>query len=183
MNYSGKLLVASPLLTDPNFRQTIVLIIQGNDNVGAAGLVLNRISDCPVREIGKQIFQQDCETDSAVYLGGPIFRSMTALHTKEKINGLEVIPGIYFTNSPQDLEQLAEDKNNCSRFFIGAAGWDEGQLSREINEGVWLLVEATHELIFNDDPKLWQHLIEAIGKNVLSTILHTNKFPNDPTLN
>ena len=40
----GQLLVASPGLLDPNFRRTVVLITEHNEE-GAAGLILNRPSD------------------------------------------------------------------------------------------------------------------------------------------
>jgi putative transcriptional regulator len=38
---AGKLLIASKTLMDPNFVQTVILIVQHDDN-GALGLVLNR---------------------------------------------------------------------------------------------------------------------------------------------
>ncbi|MDR2757191.1 MAG: YqgE/AlgH family protein [Planctomycetaceae bacterium] len=183
MDYSGKLLIASPSLTDPNFRQTIILLIQGNDEDGVVGLILNRISDNSIREIWKSMFSLDCAADLLLYVGGPVFRPLMALHTQEHLNGVEVIPGVYFTNIQQDLKRLVTDENDHLRFFVGTAGWSEGQLLHEIIEGIWYLAEATHELIFSKDAELWQHLIEAIGQNLLSEMLHTNNFPKDPTLN
>jgi putative transcriptional regulator len=183
MNYSGKLLIASPSLIDPNFRQTVVFLVQGSDNDEVFGLVLNRVSDQPVRTIWKSVFHQDCATDSLLYFGGPVFRTLTALHSIKQLNGFEVIPSVYFTSIPNDLKQLVHDKSNRFRFFVGSAGWSAGQLLQEIAEGVWYLAEATHELVFNDDTELWRHLIEAIGQDILSEILHTNKFPENPALN
>ncbi|MDR2706922.1 MAG: YqgE/AlgH family protein [Planctomycetaceae bacterium] len=189
MNYSGKLLIASPSLIDPNFRQTVVFLVQGSDDGDdddeVFGLVLNRVSDQPIRSIWKSVFQQDdCVTDSLLYLGGPVFRTLTALHSIKQLNSFEVIPGVYFTSTPNDLKQLVHDKsNNCFRFFVGSAGWSVDQLLQELADGVWYLAEATRELVFNDDTELWRHLIEAIGQDILSEILHTNKFPEDPALN
>src|SRR4029079_2375096 len=45
----GQLLLASPALFDPNFRRTVVLVTEHNDE-GAAGLVLNRPSETGVAE-------------------------------------------------------------------------------------------------------------------------------------
>ena len=44
---SGRLLVASPMLGDPNFARTVVLMLAHNDE-GALGLVLNRPSEVDV---------------------------------------------------------------------------------------------------------------------------------------
>jgi putative transcriptional regulator len=189
MNYSGKLLIASPSLIDPNFRQTVVFLVQGSDDEEVFGLVLNRVSEQPLRAIWKPVFHQDFATDSLLYFGGPVFSRLTALHSIKLPNSFEVVPGVYFTSIPADLKQIVRDqnknkhKNNHFRFFFGNAGWDPNQLLQEIAEGVWYLAEATQELVFNNDSELWQHLIEAIGQNILSEILHTNKFPNDPALN
>ncbi|MDR0705805.1 MAG: YqgE/AlgH family protein [Planctomycetaceae bacterium] len=183
MNYSGKLLIASPFLIDPNFRQTIVFIVQGSDDEEVFGVVLNRISDQPIRAIWKSIFHRDCETESSLYLGGPVFGTLTALHETKQLNSIEIVPGVHFTNVPKDLKRLVQHQNDDCRFFIGHAGWGAGQLLSEITEGAWYLAEATRELVFNDDSELWRHLIEAIGQDVLSEMLHINKFPEDPALN
>ncbi len=39
--YAGQLLLAHPVLRDPNFRRTVVLL-SGHDAAGAMGVVLNR---------------------------------------------------------------------------------------------------------------------------------------------
>ena len=45
----GKLLLAAPVLKDPNFDRTVVLITEHTED-GAMGLVLNRPSEAPVAE-------------------------------------------------------------------------------------------------------------------------------------
>ena len=45
----GKLILASPVLRDPNFVRTVVLIAEHTD-AGAMGLVLNRPAGSPVGE-------------------------------------------------------------------------------------------------------------------------------------
>ncbi len=46
----GRLLVAAPSLSDPNFFRTVVLLL-AHDGGGALGVVLNRPSDIPVAEV------------------------------------------------------------------------------------------------------------------------------------
>jgi len=51
---TGQLLVASPGLYDPNFRRTVVLVTEHNED-GAAGLVLNRPTDAEVSDVVPQL--------------------------------------------------------------------------------------------------------------------------------
>ena len=45
----GQLLIAAPMLLDPNFRRTVVLLLEHTEE-GAIGVVLNRPSDTEARE-------------------------------------------------------------------------------------------------------------------------------------
>ena len=47
---AGMLLVATPQLLDPNFADTVVLLLDVDDN-GALGVVLNRPTGVPVAEV------------------------------------------------------------------------------------------------------------------------------------
>ena len=47
---AGRLLVATPILVDPNFDHTVVLLLDLDEN-GALGVVLNRPSEVPVRSV------------------------------------------------------------------------------------------------------------------------------------
>ena len=44
----GKLLVASERLVDPNFRETVVLLLEYEAGGGALGVVINRPTDVPL---------------------------------------------------------------------------------------------------------------------------------------
>ena len=39
---AGRLLVATPVLGDPNFRRTVVLVVEDEPEEGSLGVVLNR---------------------------------------------------------------------------------------------------------------------------------------------
>ena len=47
--HTGRLLVATPALDDPNFERVVILVLD-HDEDGALGVVLNRASGVPVRE-------------------------------------------------------------------------------------------------------------------------------------
>ena len=47
---TGRLLVATPTLKDPNFDRTVVLLV-AHESGGALGVVLNRATEVPVSDV------------------------------------------------------------------------------------------------------------------------------------
>ena len=97
LNLSGRLLVASPYLSDGNFLRTVVFIIK-HDVDGAFGLSINRPSD---RRFGELIDVHDSEgkvrDDDWIYVGGPVRGPLLALHSLAGIGepcGLRRVPRI-----------------------------------------------------------------------------------------
>jgi len=53
-----------------------------------------------------------------------------------------------------------------SVLVLGYAGWDEGQLEEELSENVWLILDADHDLIFDDDyAGKWSRALTLMGVN------------------
>ena len=48
---SGRLLAATPQLGDPNFRRTVVLIVEDDPDEGTLGVVLNRPTEVPLDQV------------------------------------------------------------------------------------------------------------------------------------
>ena len=66
----GRLLVASPDLVDPNFRRTVVLVVEHNED-GAMGIVLNRPTEAEVSEVVPALAGL-ADEDDVVHSGGPV---------------------------------------------------------------------------------------------------------------
>ena len=66
----GHLLVATPMLRDPNFDRTVVLLV-AHENGGALGVVLNRATEVPVHEVLGGWGGVATEP-SVVFEGGPV---------------------------------------------------------------------------------------------------------------
>src|SRR5271167_2621740 len=66
----GKLLIAPPMLLDPNFARTVVLVAAHDEN-GALGLVLNRPLETPLAEISP-VLHSLAEPGSRLHSGGPV---------------------------------------------------------------------------------------------------------------
>src|SRR5919202_347521 len=66
----GRLLIASPVLQDPNFARTVVLLAEHTEQ-GAMGLVLNRPATSTVGEAVPDLSWLAGE-DALVHVGGPV---------------------------------------------------------------------------------------------------------------
>ena len=66
----GQLLISSPLLHDPNFRRTVVLMTH-HDDEGAMGLVLSRPSEVRVADAVPELADLPGASE-LVYVGGPV---------------------------------------------------------------------------------------------------------------
>ncbi|MDQ3932616.1 MAG: YqgE/AlgH family protein, partial [Actinomycetota bacterium] len=67
---TGRLIVATPPLVDPNFRRGVVLLLH-HDGDGALGVVLNRPSEVAVA-VTLQDWDQLAAQPPVVFVGGPM---------------------------------------------------------------------------------------------------------------
>lgn len=159
----GRFLVASQNLRDPNFLETVVLLIK-YDRSGTMGLVINRPTSVKLSEILPNIrgMQQIKET---VYLGGPVERHQIQLliqSDSQPDGSHNVFKNIYVSASQEVLERMIDNPGTGERFrvYAGFAGWIPGQLEREISRGSWHVLSADAEILFDRVPSdIWPELI------------------------
>lgn len=177
----GRLLVAAPPLTDPNFDRTVVFMLDHNEG-GALGLVINRPSG-----------DLDIEIDAWMHLlspagqffsGGPVDANAliglglvpTTTPDGQVIESVECI-------EPVDLD---EDPTTMStpptkvRIFHGYAGWGPQQLDGELEMGAWIVLSAQASDVFTNDPDdLWR----AVLARQRGEVAWLADCPADPDLN
>jgi putative transcriptional regulator len=146
------LLVAKGDLRDPNFADSVVLVM---NNLGPApvGLVVNRPTEIPVAKIFPDL-KRLAQVHDKVYFGGPVeIESVWFLFraAKPPEHAIQAFSGIYVSASRELLLQLlGRDKPmDGLRIFIGHSGWAPGQLEAEIARGDWALERADPNAIFN----------------------------------
>lgn len=185
---AGKLLVATPLLGDPNFRRTVVLIVEHEASEGTLGVVLNRPTPIPVAQVLDQ--WTDLASDpSVLFKGGPVApTSALALAlipgTDEPLGwrALDGAPalarlGLIDLDTPPSV--LAPAIQSL-RVYAGYAGWSPGQLEGEIDEGAWHVVTAEPGDIFAPDPEsLWRTVL----RRQAGELAFLATYPEDPGLN
>jgi putative transcriptional regulator len=170
-NLAGHLLVATPELDDPNFRHTIVYMIQDNSS-GAMGIVVNRVmGKGSATELLKGLglnANPKASGEIEVHYGGPVERGRGfVLHSPEYHGQNTVVLSdlAAVTSSPDILEDLAAGKGpRQSLFALGYAGWAPDQLASEIAAGAWVVIDADEDLLFGKqvDSK-WQRALNREG--------------------
>ena len=163
----GTFLVASPNLSDPNFRHTVVLICEHNHEQGTLGVIVNRPTDVLLSEALPQISVLKA-TSYQVFWGGPVQQHnllMLFRLTQPPTDPKEVMTGVYLGGNPDTLTQVITKPNPTETFraFAGYAGWAPGQLEYEMSLGSWAIVTADAASIFDKDPNgLWVDLVEKL---------------------
>ncbi len=177
---AGQLLIASPSLQDPNFSRTVVLVSL-HTKEGAMGVVLNRPSEVTVGEAVPQLEEAGSE-DELVYVGGPVSPTSIvclAEFLDPAAAGLLVLGRIGFPAAEAGIEELAEATAR-RRVFAGYAGWSEGQLDAEVEQGDWIAQAALPQDIFTELPEeLWSSVLTRMG----GTYALLARMPADPSVN
>ncbi|CAB4921359.1 unannotated protein [freshwater metagenome] len=177
----GQLLIASPAVHDPQFRQTVVLIAEHGEE-GAMGVVLNRVAPATVGEAVPELAPL-AGYDEPVHVGGPVAEegvTVLAEFLEPERAALLIDDTVGFVaagdGDPADLA----DAVARVRVFAGHAGWGPGQLEDEMDEESWIVETPRREDLFTDDPEgLWSRVLRRMGGDyvVIATM------PADPSRN
>jgi putative transcriptional regulator len=179
---AGYFLVASRYLSDPNFAQSVVLMIH-HDHQGAMGVVINRPSDKTVREVWEMIGNDPCEREDRIYVGGPVPGPLVAIHPLQAFSDHQIMPGLFFSTNRDELDLIVRKKNIPFRLCSGNAGWSSGQLENEMEAGGWLSTQATIDDVFADHESIWKSVTQRIGLEIMAPDIDHEHMPSDPSLN
>ena len=183
-DWSGRLLVATPALTEPTFARTVILLLQHSPADGALGVVLNRPSGTSVDEVlpAWTVLTRD---PALVFEGGPVQPQAAICLGRSHPDAPEsaayaLLQGVLGTvdldASPEDLSATVDQV----RIFAGYAGWSPGQLEAEVEEGSWWVLDALPGDPFSTRPEtLWPQVLRRQGAPLAFAAL----YPPDPTLN
>jgi putative transcriptional regulator len=179
---SGHLLISEPFLQDENFVRSVVLLCENNEN-GAFGLVLNKLSILKLGDLVDELSFLDCD----VYVGGPVEQNtLHFIYAGEKLleGSISLGNNLWWGGDFGQLERLLIDSQvllSHFRFFIGYSGWSEGQLEEEIKDNTWIISDfADSKSIFDASPnELWKVILKNMGGEY--QILAN--YPIDPRLN
>ena len=183
---AGMLLVATPALLDPNFADTVVLLLDVNDE-GALGVVLNRPTALAVSEVLDAWAEVVAEPE-VLFQGGPVETdgalAVALLQASpgavgSEVGFREVVGRLGLLDLDTPVELVADGLARL-RIFAGYAGWGADQLRREIDEGSWYVVPARADDVFRLDATDLRR--DVLRRQPGDLALHSTR-PVDPDLN
>jgi putative transcriptional regulator len=162
------LLVASPLLLDPNFLHSVVLLVE-HDDQGSMGVILNRPLPLTLARICEESHLHYGGKDEATaWRGGPVDPQRGIILVRGGLPAEEdtVLDFTDFISFRKDLlESLLLDPTAAFRLFLGYSGWGPEQLDGEMEQGAWARLPLSSEWLFSEEPKgLWQKAIQALAQ-------------------
>jgi putative transcriptional regulator len=155
-------LVAAPALRDPEYRQT-VLIASPTANGGHVGVIINR----PTRRSLSSLFPEHEPSKKVVepvFFGGPF--STTALvavvrgDASPGQGSLLMMSNLYLAINVNTIDKIIEERPTDARFYVGYVGWRPGELRREIDRGLWHVLNPDVNTIFRKDTDtMWEEML------------------------
>jgi len=176
----GSLLIAEPYGQDPWFGRSVVWIAS-HEASGTLGFMVNKQLSLSLGEM----INDFPHGNFMPYLGGPV-RTQT-LNYIHRLGG-SMIPGAYpvadglFWGGDYDVvRQMIEAGDlfpDQIKFFLGSAGWDDGQLRDEFLRGDWGVVSGGAFELIGHTHNLWYDVVEGTPE-----YSHWGVVPEDPADN
>ncbi|MDR7364111.1 YqgE/AlgH family protein [Nocardioides marmoribigeumensis] len=162
---TGRLLVATPELIDPNFRDSVVLLLDHNAE-GTLGVILNRPTPILVASVLSG-WSAAAEPPEVLFEGGPVDKDSALALAEVRESGGALGPLDAAATDPIGFRRLFGDVGIIDldtpsevlgpalhrlRVFAGYAGWSPGQLENEIEQDSWYVVDGVPEDVFVAHP-------------------------------
>ena len=155
-DYSWSFLVASPSFYGPFFEESVVLLLEDNED-GSFGIVVNKPLGKTLGELSNAFNNELSEIE--VFEGGPVSPdhiSLAICCDDGKSDG-----AFSFGIAPEKaIEIMKKDPNAKVAAFAGYTGWGPNQLQTEINDGTWIISEADMDAVINlPPPAVWEYIL------------------------
>jgi putative transcriptional regulator len=182
VSHAGRLLVATPVIGDPNFERTVILLLD-HDADGALGLVLNRPSELSAHDVLPG-WSDLAASPGVVFAGGPVEREgiigLGRRSERDADGPFQVTVGpigvIDLNAEPVDAVGTVDG----IRLFAGYASWGGGQLESELGQLAWWIVDAEPADPLTDTPDdLWA----AVLRRQPEPLRRWSFLPVDPSWN
>lgn len=176
--------MASPLLRDPNFVRTVVLMCEHGEG-GSWGLVVNRRTALTFGELLDDL-PFPASAEGPVFWGGPVEPSrMQVLHRlrREIPDVLEIVHDMGLGLDADMFREVVGVRllpGEALHAYVGHAGWGPGQLEAELEGKSWIVCTADDSVVFDTNPdEMWDRILRALGPSYARLV----DVPLDPRAN
>ena len=163
-------LIAKPIMPDPRFKETVIIMLYHNQETGAAGLVVNKpIETMPISELFKSGNitppEKMIEKEITLYWGGPVEpEHIFFIHSSDykSTNFISSNRDFTVTQEPEILFDIVKNKGPKEYIILlGIAVWESGQLDSEMMRGDWDKKLYNYAPLFDNGKEMWSHLISS----------------------
>lgn len=156
MSFEHQILIAMPSLDNSWFEKTVIYLVEDNLQ-GTMGLVINLPHKLRISQLLEH-FKLESVVDNkidnqAVLVGGPLdiehgFILYNGTHKWQ--HSIALKDNLNMAISEDLLKSIGQNKGP-EKFItcLGFAGWNPGQLAKEINENSWLTIPYNESLLFD----------------------------------
>ena len=173
-------LISVPHLKDPFFEKSVVYLCE-HDKKGAMGLIINKAikkNNLTLKDSSSDIELNKYLKKNYLHIGGPVLTDRVLfLHTNNDISkSVPVSDEVSISGNIELLSSIQKSKGVKSKLFLGHAGWDSGQLEREIENGDWLIQKSSTSIIFEQEiDNIWIITTKSLGIEI-SDISNTSGY-------
>ena len=181
---AGSLLISEPLMEDPYFARSVILLLDEPDDGGHFGLMINKLTSVTLKDL-----MPDWEYGHRIpiYCGGPVdMDRLFLIHNLGSRLGpcVEVIPGIFVGADIDQVISYLEEGGEAEghlRFFLGYCGWSPGQLSAELSANTWTVNPHPDGagLLNGNGVSYWRKEVRQLGEDYRSWLV----VPENPSFN
>ncbi|XZE19700.1 YqgE/AlgH family protein [Pirellulaceae bacterium SH449] len=169
VSLAGYLLVAAPGQSNQLYERSVCLILE-HSLERAVGIVLNK----PLAVNLASVFAQSMPSLTAekakepLHFGGPESGPILAVHDVEEFAEGGNKLGVYLSAELPHLKQLTEADTNRLRIFAGNSLWGPLQLEQQVLDGIWHVLPAVPEIVFDDESMMWVKAMRTITNQILA---------------
>jgi putative transcriptional regulator len=163
------LLLAAPVMLDPNFAKTVV-VMGHHTREGALGWIVNRLLGEPAAALLAAPLDATVHPDTPLRLGGPVFTNGLVALFSDAVPGVESVemaPGLRVSAAAEILPKLfaaSPAAGTPGLLVLGYSGWAADQLESEMEEGSWLVLPWDPAIVFTNDVEgLWERALACLG--------------------
>ena len=170
----GKILIATPKVTNKIFQKTVIYI-HTDDDTGAIGVMLNVPMDYDMATKWSQ--EISWSYPEKIYHGGPVERQIGyVLHGSDYAQDSTIYLNdhISYTGGRSIVNDINRGMGPCGFMLLtGYCQWQPKQLQTEIDSGMWMTVDFDPEFFFHDLDREegWEFAINIAAGNTTQKLL------------